>query len=476
MSVTTEQYERVGTNRYRVTGVGKTRVEPLMFLDDALLEQIKQDRSIPQLIDAASMPGVVFVCGMPDMHQGYGVPVGCVMAMDAEVGLVSAGAVGMDINCGVRLLSTNIPAEALSREEQKQLGREVLRRVPVGIGTSSQHKKELESIQEDILLHGVKALVEQGFAREEDLDLIQDRGNYPNARLEPIPSRARERLGQLSTLGGGNHFLELVRVGRVTDPERAEVFGLREDYLGFLIHTGSRGFGHQICVDYSERMNDCADEFGLEFPSKELAAAPIDSKLGQDYLGAMACAANIAYANRQMITYDVRKAFEAFFSNRTEDPDVSIVYDITHNLARFEEIEGSEVLVHRKGAIRSLPAGHPGNPPVYADTGHPLMVPGSMGFGSWVLVAGENVPESYFSINHGAGRRMSRTRAKEQISEEMMLEQLGDAQLLGASRAKIRDEAPGAYKDLENVVDVLTEIDVAQRVAHLEPLVVIKGD
>jgi len=478
MVTDTVQFQPVDTHCFRVTGREGVRLDPLLFVDDVLLEDIRdsQDRSIEQLLDAASLPGVVFVAGMPDVHEGYGVPVGCVMAMDAEEGLVSAGAVGMDINCGVRLLASDIPLSGLDRDDLKRLGRMILKRIPVGIGTAGPHREALRPHLDDILLRGVEALVDAGYAREEDLDVIQDDGRYPGARLDPVPGRARERLGQLSTLGGGNHFLELVEVDRIHDPAAAGAYGLRENTLGFLIHTGSRGFGHQVCVDYTERMLDAADGFGLSFPSRELASAPIDSEVGRDYLGAMACAANIAYANRQMITYDVREVFHAFFGDRSEPTKLSTVYDITHNLARFENVGGRDVLVHRKGAVRALGADHPDTPGAYRGVGHPVLVPGNMAIGSYVLKAGPEVERSYGSINHGAGRRMSRSAAKETISEEMMMEALGEVQLLGAARASIRDEAPQAYKDVHEVVDVLVGAGIAETVAHLQPLVVIKGD
>jgi tRNA-splicing ligase RtcB len=223
-------------------------------------------------------------------------------------------------------------------------------------------------------------------------------------------------------------------------------------------------------------MMDRADEFDLSFPTKQLASAPIHSDLGGDYLGAMACAANVAYANRQMVTHSVRAACDEFFEHASVELDPEIVYDITHNLARFESVENREHLVHRKGAVRALPADHSDNPEVYGDVGHPVMVPGNMGTGTYVLQAGERITDTYFSINHGAGRQMSRTQAKEEISEEMLLEALGDVQLLGASRKKIRDEAPQAYKNIRNVIDVLTDANIASTVAHLKPLVVIKGE
>lgn len=471
----TRTIEKIDTNHFVIRQSGPMNTDAHLYLSPDLLDDV-EDQSLTQLVNATTLDGVRYVGGMPDVHVGYGVPVGCVMGMDAEEGLVSAGAVGMDINCGMRLMMSDIPARQLGADELKSLGRSIVRRVPVGVGKSSPHRDELKYHTNDILRDGVEPLVELGYALESDLNFIQDGGNYPGSDLSAITDKAWDRLGQLSTLGGGNHFMEIVEVDEVYQPDVARSFGIEEGNLGVMIHTGSRGFGHQTCVDYSDKMKREADRFGLEFPNGELASAPIHSDLGQDYLGAMACAANIAYANRQMIGYDVREAFREQFEGGSIDPALRLVYDITHNLARREVVRDQELLVHRKGAIRALPGGHPDNPPVYKDTGHPVLIPGNMATGSYVLTAGNRAEETCYSVNHGAGRTMSRTAAKEQISEKDMMDALGDTQLLGASRKKIRDEAPQAYKNIADVIDVLTDIDIARKVAHLHPRVVIKGD
>jgi len=473
--MTSYTLKNVDTNHYRIDSRDNMNTDVNLYVSPELLDAVEDD-SLRQLINTASLPGIRYVAGMPDIHVGYGVPVGGVMGMDAEKGLISAGAVGMDINCGMRLMVSDIPTGQLNRDQLKGLGRAILRRVPVGVGKASPHQKELSDYTDNILEQGVASLIEAGFARESDLNFIQDRGSYPGADRSAIPGQAWDRLGQLGTLGGGNHFIEIVEVDQVTDAETAKSFAMEKGNLGVMIHTGSRGFGHQICVDYSRRMKNEADRYGLNFPDKELASAPIDSELGRDYHKAMACAANIAYANRQVIGHDIREAFREIFDPNLLDPELRLVYDITHNLARCEQINGERLLVHRKGAIRALPAGHPENPPAYQTTGHPILIPGNMATGSYVLTAGNRAEKTWYSVNHGAGRTMSRTQAKNQISTGDMMSALGETQLLGASRKKIRDEAPQAYKNIVDVIDVLSKINITEKVCHLRPLVTIKGD
>lgn len=472
---TTKTIAKLDKNHFVINQSGPMNTDAHLYLTEQLLDDVEDD-SLKQLMNATMLKGARYVAGMPDIHVGYGVPVGCVMGMDAEEGLVSAGAVGMDINCGMRLMVSDIPADSLGPDELKSLGRAILRRVPVGVGKSSPHQEELQHHTNDVLRDGVEVLVDLGYAHESDLNFIQDGGCYPGAELSAVTDQSWDRLGQLGTLGGGNHFMEIVEVGDVYQPEVAQSFGIEPGNLGVMIHTGSRGFGHQTCVDYSDRMKRAADRFGLDFPDGNLASAPIHSDLGQDYLSAMACAANVAYANRQVIGHDVRQAFEEQFSSDKIDSSLRLVYDITHNLARPETINDQELLVHRKGAIRALPGGHPENPAPYEDTGHPILIPGNMATGSYVLTAGPRAKETWYSVNHGAGRTMSRNQAKDTISERDMMEALGQTQLLGAARSKIRDEAPQAYKNVADIINVLTEIDIARKVCHLEPKVVIKGD
>lgn len=447
-------------------------VEPRVYANDVIKGELEQ-QSLQQLVNASKLPGVRYVGGMPDLHVGYGVPVGCVMAMDAQEGLISSGAVGMDVNCGMRLLSSDVPSEDVPQSQIKTLARQIAKVIPLGIGTTSPHQDELQSEIEDILLEGVHKLHELGYASEYDIQRIQDGGKLDGASLEGVPQDAWDRLDQLSTLGGGNHFIEIDTVDEVYLDDVAETYGLTSGNLTVMIHTGSRGFGHQVCTDYSSWMLDEAPKHELEFPNKELASAPVDSDTGQQYFGAMKAAANLAYSNRQMISYDLRHVFRNLIGNGHSD--LRTVYDITHNLARRETVQDEDVISHRKGAIRGLPPGHPDNPSAYKETGHPIIVPGNMATGSYVLRAKPSVAETWYTVNHGAGRTMSRRQAKDKFSTEVFRQSMEDVVLLGTAHDKLLDEAPGAYKDLDPVIDTLAEIGIVEKVARLKPRGVIKG-
>jgi tRNA-splicing ligase RtcB len=453
------------------------RVEARIYLNENLYKNLLEKEALNQLADAASLPGVYkYVIGMPDIHSGFGLPIGGVMAMEVPDGLISAGAVGMDINCGVRLLRTNIKAGDLKNKDLGILLKEIVSRVPTGIGKTSKHQARLGRHFQEIITGGLKALLELGYAREEDHLFVEEGGSFPGADLSRVSKKARERGNQLSTIGGGNHFMELGRITEIYNEHSASSFGLVRGDLSVLIHTGSRGFGHQICTDYSSIMEKCAAKYGIELPSKGLAAVPIKSPEGQDYLAAMSAAMNFAFANRQVITYDIREAFSKYFGCNDTDLDLGVVYDVAHNIAKFEEIEGKELLIHRKGAIRALPPGHIGNPAPYTSSGHPVIIPGSMGTSSYVIVAAPGVEETFFSVNHGAGRVMSRREAREKITGEMLREQLGQVLFYGDKEENLLDEAPQAYKDINSVVDTLAEIGMIIKVARLSPLAVIKGE
>lgn len=465
--------EPLDTNRWKLPAGNEMNVEPVVYANDEVKPQL-EEQSFNQLINAATLKGVQYVAGMPDLHVGYGVPVGCVMAMDPDEGLISAGAVGMDINCGMRLLASNVPASEVPRHEMKSLARQISKVIPLGIGTTSRHQQELSEHIESILFNGVETLRELNYATDADLARIQDGGNFTGADLGAITDDAWGRLDQLSTLGGGNHFIEVDTVNRVYNEDVAEAYNLGSGRLTVMIHTGSRGFGHQICTDYSSRMLEAAEDLGLEFPNRELASAPLSSDLGSDYYGAMSAAANLAYSNRQMIAYDIRNVFKNLLGTGEQD-GLRTVYDITHNLARRETVDDREVLTHRKGAIRALPAGHPENPEVYESVGHPIIVPGNMATGSYVLRARPEVRETFYTVNHGAGRTMSRRAANETVDKSVFSRQMEDIILLGAAREDLLDEAPPAYKPLDAVVDTLADIGLVEKIAHLKPRAVIKG-
>ncbi|NMB41507.1 MAG: RtcB family protein [Firmicutes bacterium] len=453
------------------------RVDAKVYLNEYLYENFLEEESLKQLSDAATLPGVYkHVIGMPDIHTGFGLPIGGIMAMEVPDGLISAGAVGMDINCGVRLIRSNLKVGDLTDEDLFNLLKEIASRVPTGIGKKSKHQHRVGKYFEEITTKGLKALLELGFAREEDHDFVEEEGSFSGADLSKVSRRARRRGNQLSTIGGGNHFIELEEISEIFDEGIASTFGLKKGDLGVLVHTGSRGFGHQICIDYSSVMEKAARKYGIELPSKGLAAVPITSTEGQNYLAAMSAAINFAFANRQIITYDIREAFSSYFDCPDTELDLGVVYDVAHNIAKFEKIEGKELLVHRKGAVRALPPGHTGNPAPYISSGHPVLVPGSMGTSSYVVVATPKIVDTFYSVNHGAGRVMSRREAKKTISTSMFKKQLGSVLYYGGKAANLLDEAPEAYKDIDMVINTLADIDMITKVARLSPLGVIKGD
>jgi tRNA-splicing ligase RtcB len=467
--------EKIDRNRYMIPQTGDMKVEVTLYLNEELNKQLEEE-AVKQFSDAASLQGVVDVLGMPDAHTGFGIPIGGVLVMDAEEGLVSAGAVGMDINCGVRLLTTPLFNEEVDERDISKLAQMIARKIPTGIGKSSCHQNRLKPFLEEIFSDGVSALEETEFVRNGDLERLQDGGSFPGANPEAITDASRQRADQLSTLGGGNHFIEIDRVDELFETSTARSYGLEAGQIVIQIHTGSRGFGHQTCVDYSDIMKAESGRLGVSFPTKGLAAAPTGSDVGRNYLAAMAAAANFAYTNRQILTYDVREVFDEFAAKRFGKTELDIVHDISHNLARREKIDSRELLIHRKGAVRALPAGHPDSPEYYSDIAPPLLVPGNMGANSYVLRAGKNVKETYYSVNHGAGRSMSRTQAKKQISPEGLRETMGKIPIYGAKIRKVLDEAPQAYKNIDQVVETLSDIDITAKVARLTPLAVIKGD
>ncbi len=469
--------EPAGNNCYRIKRRGKMYADVLVYLNRQLFHSFSEDQSLQQLMDAASLEGVIDpVLGMPDIHSGFGLPIGGVMAMDSEAGLVSAGAVGMDINCGVRLLRTNIDPKGLDKETLRALIKAVEKRVPSGVGRRSKHEAFINSHFKPLIHDGVPFLIDQGYGRTEDMEAIEDGGCISGADLGTISKEARKRGLQLSTIGGGNHFIEFGYVDTVFDRKTADIYGLNEDMLTVLIHTGSRGFGHQICTDYTAAMKKKAKKHNIELPSAGLASVPINSGTGRRYLAAMACAINFAFCNRQWITDDVRKAFSSVFGGDDREFGLDMVYDVAHNTARFEKIDEKEMLIHRKGATRALPPGHPDNPKKYLSTGHPVLIPGSMGTASYVIRAEPDVKKIYNSVNHGAGRVLSRRAAKKEISIDDLKGKLSEVIVSGRNLKAYLDEAPQAYKDIEPVINTFTEIGMSSKVARLLPLAVIKGE
>ncbi len=467
---------RDGKNRYRLPRKGKMRVDGIVYVNEFLKPLLREDKSLEQLANAAMLPGVVNpVVGMPDIHEGFGLPIGGVMAMAAD-GVISAGAVGMDINCGVRLLRTDLRVPEVRVSRLRELMLAVEKHVPTGVGKKSKHYDLSRRVFERVVHAGVRALVEEGLARETDLEFIEEGGCLPDANLDAVSREACKRGAvQLGTLGGGNHFIEFQEVAEVLDPVLGERMGLFPGQLTVMIHTGSRGFGHQICTDFSRSLLPAAKKYGIDLPNKGLACAPIDSPEGRRYFQAMACAVNFAFANRQIISHDIRRAFGVLFGRDPDELGMRIVYDVAHNIAKWERYAGRKLLVHRKGATRALPPGHEANLGSYRETGHPVLIPGSMGTASYVLVGTPKAAETFFSVNHGAGRTLSRSAASRTITRQQFEDSMGTVLYNIRNFKEIVDEAPLAYKDIDQVVETLAKIGLTRKVARLRPLAVIKG-
>jgi len=454
------------------------RVPVRVFADRELVAQIAADRSLEQLQNVATLPGITGAAlAMPDIHQGYGFPVGGVAATVPPDGVVSPGGVGYDINCGVRLLALPLTAAELGGRSEA-LVHEISRRVPVGAGHGGALKLTGAAFDR-VLVQGPRILLaEHGIGTAEDVEHTESEGCLAGADPVAVSERARARgCDQLGTLGSGNHFLELQRVAAILDPATAEVFGLRDDQATVLIHSGSRGFGHQVCTDYVRLMDAALARYRITLPDRQLACAPLNSPEGRRYLAAMACAANFAWANRAVLAHRVRESIA-----RVLGPKVALgtrqIYDVAHNVAKLECHHGRTLCVHRKGATRAFPAGSTEIPTAYRTVGQPVFIPGSMGTSSFVLVGLQGAMERSFGTTcHGAGRRMSRTGARRQISGAELrrrLEAEGIVVRCPSDRG-LAEEAPFAYKDVERVVAVVERAGLAGRVAQLVPLGVVKG-
>ncbi|TLY30332.1 MAG: RtcB family protein [Ignavibacteria bacterium] len=453
-------------------------VEGLVYADDELIKQIEKDQTKDQVANVATLRGLVGrSLAMPDAHQGYGFCIGGVAAADLEEGVVSAGGVGFDINCGVRLLAAPFAVDDV-RGKLVQLLNQLFRDIPCGTGRKGE--VEITRTELDLVLKdGARWAVRNGHGREEDLNRIEDYGALPEAEPGLVSDRAKDRgHHQLSTLGSGNHFLEIQAVDELFEPGIAGIFGIQKGQIVVLMHSGSRGLGHQVCTDYLDLMQGGMKKYGLSVIDRQLACVPISSREGRSYLGAMAAAANFAFANRQMMTHRAREAFRRVLGSG----DLRIVYDVCHNIAKIEmhEVDGARkrVLVHRKGATRSFPAGHPVLPEELRGAGQPVLIPGSMGTSSYVLVGTEQaMKETFGSSCHGAGRAMSRTQARRETTADELLKEMKEKGILvrGETRSGLVEEKPDAYKDVSRVVDVVQGAGIARKVAKLVPLAVMKG-
>lgn len=462
--------EPCGVNRYIVRRHGKMKQDAMVYLSDPLLRYV-EDEAVGQLVDGACLPGVCHpVIGLPDIHTGFGLPIGGVMATAGDAGVISAGAVGMDINCGVRLLVGNFNRPEAERNFLHRYLEAIEELVPCGVGKKSRHA----GLDVEAVLHGGAAeLIRRGYGYPGEEQYIEECGFMPGADPAALGKSAMARTDQLATLGGGNHFIELGYVAEVYDRETAGRFGLTENAFTLMIHTGSRGLGHQVCTDYSKSMVHAARKYGVELPSRGLAAVPVDAAEGNRYFAAMFCAVNFAFANRQLIAHDARRALEKTAGNKWQ---LRTVYDVAHNIAKYEKHFQRTMLVHRKGATRALPPGHPDNPPVYRDTGHPAIIPGSMGTDSFVVTGTELARETLCSVNHGAGRVLSRREARKTVSPAEFRAAMGEVVFNDTRLQKLLDEAPQAYKPVSLVVETLVQAGITRKVARITPLAVLKGE
>ncbi|MEZ4241193.1 MAG: RtcB family protein [Myxococcota bacterium] len=468
---------RVTLQRYR----DDMRTEARIYADRDMFRAIRADGTLAQLANVATLPGIVGpALAMPDAHQGYGFPIGGVAATDASPGgegVVSPGGVGFDINCGVRLLATDAEAAEVARRAEA-LADALMARIPVGFGKAARTLAGGDEI-DGLLTEGARWAVDRGLGEDDDLVRCEEGGAMPGADPAAVSDTAKRRAaGQLGTLGSGNHFVEVQRVDEVLDPEGAAAMGLAAGQAVVLIHTGSRGLGHQVCTDTVDAFGKVMKRYGIAVPDRQLACAPVRSPEGEAYLAAMAAAASFAWGNRQAITQAVRGALGHVLGETA----VRVVYDVAHNMAKREvhAVDGQprELCVHRKGATRAFGPGHPSLPEAYRAVGQPAFVPGSMGTASYVVLGTDRaMAETWGSICHGAGRSMSRTAAKKAVTPKQVIAALKERgiTLRAGSKAGIVEEFPGAYKDVHAVIDVVTRAGLARPVAKLVPIAVVKG-
>ena len=476
--------KKIGENQYQIDADPSLgmNVPVKIYADEPLLQKMLSDRTIMQARNVASIPGIVsHSVVLPDGHEGYGFPVGGVAAMDAEEGMISPGGVGYDINCGVRLLRSNLTEQTV-RSKLKDLVNDLFSSIPSGVGSKGAVRLTNSELDE-VLVNGVNWAIDHGYGSTNDSDVCEENGRILNADPNKVSDKAKKRgAPQLGSLGSGNHFLEIQKVAEIHDEEAASRMGIKEGTITVLIHCGSRGFGHQVCSDYLRVAEQAMEKYDISLPDRELACVPNTSEEGESYRKAMFSALNYAWSNRQMITHWTRKSFERVFNQTESDLDMKLVYDVAHNIAKVEKhkVDGRErkVVVHRKGATRAFPANREEIPSKYRDLGQPVLVPGSMGTASWVLLGQPNSMDlSFGSTAHGAGRTMSRSKARRNYTEENVKKSLNDKGIFikALTRDGVVEETPQAYKDVDSVVNVSHNLGIATKVVKLVPIGVIKG-
>lgn len=482
MSITLEQ---IDSYRWRIPRSYQAgmRVDGIVYANEALLKQAKNDQALQQVANVAHLPGIVkHSLAMPDLHWGYGFVIGGVAATDpAQDGVVSPGGIGYDINCGVRLMRTNLSAQQLEGKTKALIGK-LFDNIPCGVGRGGRIRLTVKE-EKELIEQGAKWSIDRGYGSPTDLEFTEAAGLLDQADAYAASGRALQRgQNQLGTLGSGNHFLEIQVVTRVFYPEAAEVMGLWPGQICVMIHTGSRGFGHQVCDEHVKTWVKVAQKYGIDLPDRQLAAAPINSPEGQDYITAMACGANYAWNNRQCIMHWTRQTFTDFFDTSSDELGLELIYDVAHNIGKFErhqvDSQEKELFVHRKGATRAFPAHHPEIPDQYAEVGQPVLIPGDMGTASYVLVGSPNaMTQTWGTTCHGAGRVLSRRKALELTKGRTIQRDLEDQGIFvrSAGRNTLREEVPEAYKDVDQVVEVVDGAGLSRRVVQLKPIGVIKG-
>jgi len=475
--------EKVREFVWEIPQTGGMNAPARILASESLLDEISEDKTLEQLRNSTHLPGVrKYALCMPDGHQGYGFPVGGVAGIDAENGCISPGAVGYDINCGVRMMRTNLTYDDV-RGHEEELVDALFEAIPSGLGGGGVHEGTIDDV-EAILSRGMDWALEAGYAVQDDLEHCEDEGYRPEGNPDKVSEKARNRgKNQIGSLGSGNHFLEVQRVTDVFRDDVAADFGLTEDQIVVLIHCGSRGLGHQVCTDYLRKIEQAHSGLLDQLPDRELAAAPAGSQLAEDYYEAMCAAINYAWVNRQLIMHRTREVFEDVFDRDWEAMEMDLLYDVAHNIAKREThvIDGEEtdLFVHRKGATRAFPAGHPDVPTAYREVGQPVIIPGSMGAGSYVLKGGaESLRRSFGSTAHGAGRLMSRTQAKREYgggAVQTSLREQNQIYVKAASGETIAEEAPGVYKDVDEVVGVSDALGIGDLVVRTFPVCNVKG-
>ncbi len=482
MSAKRFEIRQIDDYRWEIPRQGKMRVPGKIFADKSLMDDIYLDESLNQVANVAQLPGIIGESlAMPDIHWGYGFPIGGVAAMDIKEGVISPGGVGYDINCGVRLLTTSLMKNDLRKKLRSIVG-SLFEAIPSGVGSESKLKLSIRE-EKKLLEFGVKWAVDRGIGSESDLERIEENGRLHSAEPDLVSRRALERgRAQIGTLGSGNHFVEIGYVGEIYDEKAARAFGLVKDGVTVIIHTGSRGFGHQVCDDSIKMMQQSVRKYGIELPDRQLACAPIESAEGRNYFAAMSAAANFAWVNRQAIMHWTRQVFKKNLGMSESELRMNLVYDVCHNIAKFEthKVRGQDkkVCVHRKGATRALPPGHPQTPAVYKGVGQPVLIPGDMGRYSYVLIGTEkSLEETFGSSCHGAGRVLSRNQAIKASKGRSIHRELEKKGIILQAHGKrtVYEEVSEAYKDVQDVVNVVHNAGIAKKVARLIPLGVIKG-